>query len=158
MVRRATDVGPQVSTSFAVGEEAEQAGPVMIRDVGQVAAPIDEAAPPVPAGSTVRVDVVVRTRAIGHFFPGGTVDAFDVWLELQGKDADGRLVFWSGQVKDDGKGPVEEGAHFYRSYQIDKQGNPINKRNAFQTRSTLYVRLIPPGAADVAHYLSLIHI
>ena len=98
------------------------------------------------------VDVVVRTRKVGHFFPGGTVDAFDVWLELQGKDADGRLVFWSGQVKDDGKGPVEEGAHFYRSYQIDKQGNPINKRNAFQTRSTLYVRLIPPGAADVAHY------
>ena len=33
-------------------------------------------------GSTARVDVVVRTRKIGHFFPGGTVDAFDVWLEL----------------------------------------------------------------------------
>jgi tetratricopeptide (TPR) repeat protein len=80
------------------------------------------------------------------------VDAFDVWLELQGKDADGRVVFWSGQVKDSGKGPVEEGAHFYRSYQLDGSGNPINKRNAFQTRSVLYVRLIPPGAADVAHY------
>jgi Tfp pilus assembly protein PilF len=152
MIRRAADVAPQLSTSFAVGEEAEQAGPVVIRDVGQIAAPINEAAPPVPAGSTVRVDVVVRTRTIGHFFPAGTVDAFDVWLELEGKDADGRLVFWSGQVKDNGKGPVEEGAHFYRSYQLDEQGNPINKRNAFQTRSTLYVRLIPPGAADVAHY------
>jgi Tfp pilus assembly protein PilF len=152
MIRRATDVAPQLSTSFAVGEEAEQAGPAVIRDVGQIAAPINEAAPPVRAGSTVRVDVVVRTRAIGHFFPAGTVDAFDVWLELQGKDADGRLVFWSGQVKDNGKGPVEDGAHFYRSYQLDAQGNPINKRNAFQTRSTLYVRLIPPGAADVAHY------
>jgi tetratricopeptide (TPR) repeat protein len=152
MIRRATDVAPQLSTSFAIGEEAEQAGPVVIRDVGQIAAPINEAAPPVPAGSTVRVDVVVRTRTIGHFFPAGTVDAFDVWLELEGKDADGRLVFWSGQVKDNGKGPVEDGAHFYRSYQLDAQGNPINKRNAFQTRSTLYVRLIPPGAADVAHY------
>jgi tetratricopeptide (TPR) repeat protein len=151
MVRRASDA-PQANTSFAVGEEAEQSGPVVIRDVGQVAAPIDKACPPVPAGSTVRVDVVVRTRTIGHFFPGGTVDAFDVWLELQGRDADGKLVFWSGQVKDGGKGPVEEGAHFYRSYQIDGQGNPINKRNAWQTRSTLYVRLIPPGAADVAHY------
>ncbi len=28
----------------------------------------------------------------------------------------------------------------------------INKRNAWQARSVLYVRLIPPGAADVAHY------
>jgi tetratricopeptide (TPR) repeat protein len=98
------------------------------------------------------VDVVVRTRAIGHFFPGGTVDAFDVWLELQAKDADGRVVFWSGRVEEDGKGPVEPGAHFYRSYQLDGAGNPIDKRNAWQARSVLYVRLIPPGAADVAHF------
>src|SRR5262249_9518996 len=96
--------------------------------------------------------VVVRTRKIGHFFPGGTVDAFDVWLELQGKDADGRVVYWSGQVANEGKGPVEEGAHFYKSDQLDEQGNPIHKRNAWQSRSVLYVRLIPPGAADVAHF------
>ena len=61
-------------------------------------------------------------------------------------------MFWSGQVEDDGTGPVEPGAHFYRSYQLDGEGNPINKRNAWQARSVLYVRLIPPGAADVAHY------
>ncbi len=63
----------------------------MIREVGQVAAPIDTARRRrCSPGSTVRVDVVVRTRKIGHFFPGGTVDAFDVWLELQGKDATGK--------------------------------------------------------------------
>jgi tetratricopeptide (TPR) repeat protein len=146
------DNGPQLNTTFAVGEEAEQGGAVVIRDVGQLAAPIDKAAPPLKAGSTVRVDVVVRTRAIGHFFPGGTVDAFDVWLELQGRDATGKMVYWSGRVDDDGKGPVESGAHFYRSYQLDGEGNPIDKRNAWQARSVLYVRLIPPGAADVAHY------
>ncbi len=111
-------------SSFAVGEEAEQAGPVFIRDVGKIAAPIDRAAPAVKPGSTVKVDVVVRTRTIGHFFPGGTVDAFDIWLELQGRDADGRIVFWSGRVEDDGKGPVEQGAHFYRAFQLDGEGNP----------------------------------
>ena len=95
---------------------------------------------------------MVRTRKIGHFFPGGTVDAFDVWLELQARDATGRVVFWSGNVTEDGKGPVEAGAHFYRSYQLDGDGNPIDKRNAWQARSVLYVRLIPPGAADVAHF------
>ncbi|HEV7508254.1 MAG TPA: tetratricopeptide repeat protein [Thermoanaerobaculia bacterium] len=153
MVRRAApDNAPQATSTFAVGEEAEQGGAVLLRDVGKVSAPIDKSAPPLKAGSTVRVDVVVRTRAIGHFFPGGTVDAFDVWLELQGKDANGRVVFWSGRVDDGGKGPVETGAHFYRSYALDAEGNPINKRNAWQARSTLYVRLIPPGAADVAHY------
>jgi tetratricopeptide (TPR) repeat protein len=151
MVRRVGDA-PQAMSGFAVGEEAEQPQQVVIRDVGQVAAPVDKAQPALAPGSTARVDVVVRTRRIGHFFPGGTVDAFDIWLELQGRDADGRVIYWSGQVAGDGKGPVEPGAHFYKSYQLDANGNPIDKRNAWQARSVLYVRLIPPGAADVAHY------
>lgn len=151
MVRR-SDAAPRAMSSFAVGEEAEQNAPVVIREVGELAAPLDRAAPILAPGSTVRLDVVVRTRKIGHFFPGGTVDAFDVWLEVIGKDAGGRTIFWSGEVADDGRGPVEPGAHFYRSYQLDAHGNQIDKRNAWQTRSLLYVRLIPPGAADVAHY------
>jgi tetratricopeptide (TPR) repeat protein len=151
MLRR-TGEGPQTMTAFAVGEEAEQTSTAVIREVGQVAAPIDRSGIHLQPGSTARVDVVVRTRTVGHFFPGGTVDAQDVWLELEGKDAAGRVIFWSGCVEDGGKGPVEPGAHFYRSYQLDGEGNPINKRNAWQARSVLYVRLIPPGAADVAHY------
>jgi tetratricopeptide (TPR) repeat protein len=151
MLRRAGE-GPRLMSTFAVGEEAEQTGQAFLREVGRLAAPVDAAGAKFQPGSTVRVDVVVRTRAIGHFFPGGTVDAFDVWLELEGKDAAGKTVFWSGKVEDGGKGPVEKGAHFYRSYMIDGEGNHINKRNAWQARSVLYVRLIPPGAADVAHY------
>jgi tetratricopeptide (TPR) repeat protein len=150
MVRRSDAV--QANSTFAVGEEAEQSGAAVIREVGKVAAPIDTAGGALEPGSTARVDVVVRTRKIGHFFPGGTVDSFDVWLELQGRDADGQVIFWSGNVTDNGRGPVEPGAHFYRSYQLDAAANPINKRNAWQARSVLYVRLIPPGAADVAHY------
>ncbi|HZF12532.1 MAG TPA: tetratricopeptide repeat protein [Thermoanaerobaculia bacterium] len=154
MVRRAgpADAGPQVNSTFAVGEEAEATGPGFLREVGQVAAPLGVAGAAIQPGSTVRVDAVVRTRKVGHFFPGGTVDAFDVWVELQAKDATGRVIFWSGKVEDDGKGPVEPGAHFYRSYQLDAHGNMINKRNAFQSRSVLYTRLIPPGAADTVHF------
>ncbi len=150
-MRRRSD-GPQLASTFGVGEESEQSGATFLRDVGKLAAPLDKSGVKVQPGSTVRVDVVVRTRRIGHFFPAGTVDSFDIWLELTGTDANGKPVFWSGRIEDDGKGPVETGAHFYRSYQLDGEGNPINKRNAFQTRSVLYVRLIPPGAADVAHY------
>jgi tetratricopeptide (TPR) repeat protein len=151
MVRRVGDA-PQAMSAFGVGEEAEQQQQVTIRDVGQIAAPLDKASPQLVPGSTARVDVVVRTRRIGHFFPGGTVDAFDIWLELEGRDAEGKVIYWSGRVADDGRGAVEPGAHFYKSYQLDANGNPIDKRNAWQARSVLYVHLIPPGAADVAHY------
>lgn len=150
MVRRGS-AEPQLMTTFAVGEEAAGGGgAVLLREVSRIAAPLDEIQPQLEPGATVRLDVVVRTRKIGHFFPGGTVDAFDVWLELEGRDAAGQPFFHSGRVEDDGS--IDPGAHFYRSYMLDGGGNPINKRNAWQARSVLYVRLIPPGAADTAHY------
>ncbi|MGC2193816.1 MAG: tetratricopeptide repeat protein [Terriglobales bacterium] len=141
-----------VATTFAVGEEAEAKITPGGGEAVPVTAPLNRVQPVVRRGDTVLVDVVVRTKKIGHFFPGGTVDAYDTWLELKGTDDRGHTIFWSGMVEDGGKGPVEKGAHFYRSLQIDEHGNPVNKRNAWATRAVVYVRLIPPGAADTVHY------
>jgi cytochrome c-type biogenesis protein CcmH/NrfG len=141
-----------IQTTFAVGEEAESKIASATTEASPISAPLDRVQPVLRRGDTVRVDVVVRTKKIGHFFPGGTVDAYDTWLELKATDDKGQTIFWSGMVEDNGKGPVEKGAHFYRSLQVDEHGNPINKRNAWSTRSVVYVRLIPPGAADTVHY------
>jgi Tfp pilus assembly protein PilF len=148
---------PGISTSFAVGQEqrfrAPIAGASIASSFSQLTAPLHRAAGEVRQGETVRVDVVVRTLGVGHFFPGGTVDAFDLWLELKAVDAKGRVLFWSGAPEDGGKGPVDPSAHFYRSLQVDAHENPIDKRNAWAERATIYVHLIPPGAADTVHYL-----
>ncbi len=149
---KATSSVPQLATTFAVGEEGDVGAASADVELAPLTGPLNRVNAIVQPGETYRVDVVVRTRKIGHFFPGGTVDAFDVWLELQATDDNGRVLFWSGMVEDGGKGPVEKGAHFYRSLQLDGNGNPINKRNAWATRSLAYVRLIPPGAADTVHY------
>jgi tetratricopeptide (TPR) repeat protein len=151
MLRRAGDA-QSLNSTMAVGEESEMGGQYFLREVSKIAAPLDTAKVQVEPGSTVRLDAVVRTRRVGHFFPGGTVDAYDLWLELTGKDSLGKTFFWSGKAEDSGRGPVDKGAHFYRSYMLDAEGNHINKRNAWQARSVLYVRLIPPGAADTVHY------
>jgi len=143
----------ELSTTFAVGEEAEaKIAPGTTGEATPVTAPLNRVQPTLRRGDTVRVDVVVRTKKLGHFFPGGTVDAYDTWLELKGTDDKGQTIFWSGEAADDGKGPVEKGAHFYRSLQVDEHGNQINKRNAWSSRAVVYVHLIPPGAADTVHY------
>ena len=142
-----------LSSTFAIGEESAQfGGAAVLTPAVEVIAPLDKVVATVRRGESVGVEVVVRTRKVGHFFPGGTVDAFDVWVEFEAVDDRGRVLLHSGAVADGGKGPVDPGAHFYRSLQLDEHGNPINKRNAWMTRSVAYVRLIPPGAADTVHY------
>ena len=144
---------PRLASTFAVGEESARFGAGgVVTPPAEVIAPLDLAPVAVRRGESVRVEVVVRTRKVGHFFPGGTVDAFDVWVEFEAVDDRGRVLLHSGAAADGGSGPVDPGAHFYRSLQLDARGNPINKRNAWMTRSVAYVRLIPPGAADTVHY------
>ncbi len=142
----------EIATTFGVGEESETNVTPAGIEAAPVTAPLNRVRAVVRRGDTMRLDVVVRTRTVGHFFPGGTVDAYDTWLELKATDDKGQVVFWSGMVEDNGRGPVEKGAHFYRALMVDANGNPINKRNAWSTRAVVYVRLIPPGAADTVHF------
>jgi tetratricopeptide (TPR) repeat protein len=145
---------PALASTFAVGEESMNFGArqAFIAPPAEVVGPLDRVDAVVRPGESIRLEVVVRTRKVGHFFPGGTVDAFDVWVELEAVDERGRPIFHSGAVADGGRGPVDPGAHFYRARLLDELGNVINKRNAWAARSVAYVRLIPPGAADTVHY------
>ena len=79
----------RIASTFAVGEESElsvppRMGVPAVEEI--VTAPLNRDGVALVRGESVRVDAVVRTRNVGHFFPGGTVDAFDVWLELQAVD------------------------------------------------------------------------
>ncbi|MEM6782400.1 MAG: multiheme c-type cytochrome, partial [Bacteroidota bacterium] len=141
-----------LATTFAIGEEQGMtpgSGGVT-REATPVLGALSDGETALVAGTTTRLDLVVRTRGLGHFFPTGTVDAQEAWVELRATDATGRTLLLSGDV-DEG-GTVDPSAHFYRNLMVDGHGNPIDKRNAFAARATVYVNLIPPGAADVVHY------
>src|SRR5205807_2171203 len=49
----------------------------------EVVAPLNRGPVAVKRGEDALIDVVVRTKKVGHAFPGGTFDAFDVWIEMQ---------------------------------------------------------------------------
>ncbi len=136
-----------------VAFHAPKAGATIAPSFAQLTAPLDRVTGEVKPGETVRVDVVVRTIGVGHFFPGGTVDSNSVWIELKAVDAKGHSLFWSGAPQDGGDGPVDPSAEFYRALLTDAHGNPIDKRNSYMERAVIYSHLIPPGAADTVHYL-----
>jgi tetratricopeptide (TPR) repeat protein len=142
------------ATLFAIGDEQLFAlgSGSLTRHPSEFVAPINRSNAAVTRGEEVRVDVVVRSQQVGHFFPSGKVDARDVWLELKAVDDRGRIIFWSGAVAEAGKGAVDSSAHFYRSYLVDHAGRHVDKHNTWVARQAIYVNLIPPGGADVVHY------
>jgi Flp pilus assembly protein TadD len=147
-----TDAGAPRASSLMGDENSGSGGVGVVLDNSKLTAPLGLAPAALKRGETVGVDVVVRTRGVGHAFPGGTNDAFDVWVEFSAVDNQGKVLLWSGQVTEGGKGPVDRKAHFYRSLSVDENGNPINKRNAWSARALVYANVIPPGAADTVHY------
>src|SRR5215471_3999832 len=50
----------------------------------------------VAPGETVNVEVVVRTRGIGHPYTNGTADSNETWVSLEAQDASQRTFFASG--------------------------------------------------------------
>jgi hypothetical protein len=112
--------------------------------------PLDARLPGLVAGETVTIDVVVRNLGVGHTFPGGTNDSNEGWLEFTVLDGLGNVLGRSGAVGDDGH--LDPMAHVFKAVILDGDGNPIQMRNAQDIHVTAATNVIPPGAADVAHY------
>lgn len=115
-------------------------------------APLNRGALHAVPGEWLRVEVVVRNRGVGHNFPAGTTDLWDVWLEFRVTDGAGRVLFHSGSLEGDPGGDVDPGAHFFRVVLLDELGRRIDKGNRWDIRTTLYNTTVPAGTADVVRY------
>ena len=113
-------------------------------------APVDGFDVGVSAGTEIGIEVVVRTLGVGHPFPGGTVDSNMAWLELALLDPVGRPQLMSGGMRENRF--VDPEAHSYRGVFLDEAGQELDKRNGWDRRAAVYVRMIPPGSADTIHY------
>ena len=111
---------------------------------------IDHNRPILNAGEKVVVDVVVRNMGVGHTFPGGTNDSNEGWLEFSITDEMGNILAISGNINENGH--LDPMAHTFKALILDKNGNPIHKRNAQDIHVTVFANVIGPGTADIAHY------
>lgn len=102
------------------------------------------------SGGKVSVDVVAANRGVAHSFPAELRDMFEAWLEFHVVDADGKTVYHSGAVKEDGS--LDWNAHAYRNVPIDSHGQPITKHDIWNTRVGAIDRFIPAGRADLGRF------
>ncbi len=111
---------------------------------------LDKTQPPLVAGEKLTFDVVVRNKDVGHTFPGGTNDSNEGWIEFTVLDSQDRIVVQSGKVGDDGY--VDPAAHYFRALVVDRESDPIRRRNAQDMYAAVYMNVIGPGTAQTVHY------
>ncbi|MFO0829048.1 MAG: multiheme c-type cytochrome [Phycisphaerales bacterium] len=116
-------------------------------------APLRPEVPALEPGKRYLVDVVTRTVKMGHEFTQGTADSNEVWLEVTAR-ADGRVIGQSGALGDDASGrEVDPWSKFLNVFMLDRNGLRIDRRNPQDIFVPLYNNQVPPGAADVTHYV-----
>lgn len=111
---------------------------------------LDPLHPVLRPGERVQVDVVVRNLGVGHTFPGGTNDSNEGWLEFSLVEETGEVLARSGELLPDGH--LDPMAHAYKAVVLDRNGEPIHRRNAQDIHVTAAVNVIGPGSADIGHY------
>ena len=110
---------------------------------------LGERLPAVRPGETIDVEVVVRTRDVGHPYTNGTADSNETWVSLEGA-SEGRGFFASGVL--DAEGRLDAGADRLGTLVIDQNGEHMDRRQPQDIRVPLYNNGIGPGAARVVHY------
>ncbi len=113
-------------------------------------APLDRIPATLRRGESTRFDVVLRSRGIGHMFPGGKYVLKDAWVEFQAVDDRGRVLFWSG--REDASGRVESGAHFVSNLWIDGEGRKSERYDVWATRAAVFAQRIEPHTAFVVRF------
>ncbi|MBM3848361.1 MAG: hypothetical protein FJ405_19010, partial [Verrucomicrobia bacterium] len=117
---------------------------------GAILAPLRPEVPVLKRGKKYLLEVVLRTLRLGHPFSQGTVDSNEIWVDLEGRTPDGRIVARTGGLGQHKE--VDPWSHFVNVYMLDKDGNRVDRRNAQDIFTPLYNNQIPPGSGQVVHY------
>ncbi|MEO6953028.1 MAG: multiheme c-type cytochrome [Polyangia bacterium] len=96
------------------------------------------------------VDVVLRSRGVGHRFPGGTMDSNEAWVDVRAYDDKGTLLAESGAL--DAHGDLGREAHLVRAQQVDGDGVPLLRRDVQHARGVVYDTALDPGDPQAVRY------
>ncbi len=111
--------------------------------------PFGPALPAVAPGETLDVEVVVRTRTIGHPYTNGTSDSNETWVEFEATSGTRPLMI-SGTLDENGR--LDPAADKLSQLVIGNDGGPMDRRQPQDIHVPLFNNFIPPGAARAVHY------
>ncbi|WP_280552947.1 multiheme c-type cytochrome [Halomonas sp. 25-S5] len=100
----------------------------------------------------LHVDIAVQNLGAGHNLPTGVLDQKHMWLEVQLRNTEGRVVYHSGAYDAD-TGNVDAAAVRWMEVFRNRDGQPILDHLTFRTAAIDWERkTIPPRGEDVVGY------
>lgn len=109
-----------------------------------------EAPPTVTPGKSIPVRVVLTSNKVGHDYPTGPLDMIQSWVDLRVTDADGHVIFTSGQR--DKRSFLPPGTFLFKAEPVDQYGNLIDRHNLWEMVGVRYRRSLFPGYSDTVEY------
>jgi hypothetical protein len=121
-------------------------GPIVALDV--------QAPPAARPGDGIAIKVVLTNRKVGHGFPTGPLNIGRAWIELQILDANGGVIFHSGQL--DAQNHVEAGSYVLRPLAITTDGREIMMPDLWHPKGPQFRPAILPGQSEDFGYQALV--
>ena len=103
----------------------------------------------VAPGETVDLEVVVRTRGMGHPYTNGTGDSNETWVSFEARSGQNKF-FRSGVL--DATDRLDPAADMLSQLVIDHDGKHMDRRQPQDIHVPLYNNAIGPGADRMVHY------
>lgn len=113
-------------------------------------APLRPQVPVLERGGTYVLDIATRAVKMGHEFTQGTADSNEVWLDVEARTADAVAGRSGGMGPGNG---VDPWSKFLNVFMLDRNGFRIDRRNPQDIFTPLYNHQVPPGGADVTHFV-----
>jgi len=96
----------------------------------------------------VEIKVKVINSGAGHYLPTGLTEIRQMWLDVQIKDASGKVILSSGKL--DENGSIDKNAVMYHTQLGDENGNPV--LNVAKADRILFDYRIPPKGYVIEKY------
>ena len=116
---------------------------------GGILVPLGPELPALRPGEAVDVEVVVRTRTLGHPFTQGTSDSNEAWVAFAASSG-GSTLMESGTLDEAGR--LDPAADRLWQLVLGHDGQHVDRRQPHTIHVPLYNNQIPPGADRVVHY------
>jgi len=135
---------------FGITVEREPASAAAHSTPSTLIAPLGSKSFAVLPGDSVRVDVVVRNKGIGHTLVPELRDFYESWIDFEAKDDTGHTIYRSGAL--DENQAVDPNARSYTLRIVSRDGKSIDHHEVWKTYVKAYDATVSPGKSDVVRY------